>query len=677
MAQTTKLGSASCSLRTFERIRYYNGMQMRVGDFTGEQNYLNGKRQLLNRHIHGWGVVCGLRVEKVGDSGFTISPGVAVDCCGREIVVSAAYKRISLIEMDDFRSELIENPTNEIYLSLEFAECLSDPVAAHFSPSSCADVCDYSRVREGFKVVLNKVGAEPLDEFCSLWNERKTLFGDKTLLNQGFIVERSAPRFVNPGEVFEVRLIVTARQIISTTLTVEVEEKFAPNLSYVQGLGPGNKLTFTLDGTGNAIAQGAVFEKTYLVRAGESPVSFEISANVKINSGTAAAANENSPIQITEEPVNNKIVELFFEQKLNACARCEGDDHSISLAKMTLDQSGKIIGEIEAIPQDQFVYNNKLLYSLIRCAEKRIGRIPQICVKDNDAQVLPAVNCLNFLGGISAVDGGQGQANISANVGDGLTIVADKINANVANGIEIDNQNRIVPDFSTIDEPGKVVESNDPRLKDARPPLAHHPSHEFHGDDKINVNRLEGLLADPQKINVFDENIFVGAPTTLSFSNNFTLTKPSADRIDIEVNIPAPVSSEMASTGTVLFTRIQPGEQRTSSPIQHGLQTNKVAVILGLDMFIPNTGETVVVFRDLQGVFLENAPHLLAAFYEPDSTEGTFQIRFIDRRLSTAPKGAIHYRVRWWAIPQGQVLPEQVVEPVIAINEHDVHADET
>ncbi len=64
-----------------------------------EQVYFNHKRYLVNRLLHGTGIVSGLNIIAVDDQTISLEPGVALDANGREVVVSkpAAYK-LSMIE---------------------------------------------------------------------------------------------------------------------------------------------------------------------------------------------------------------------------------------------------------------------------------------------------------------------------------------------------------------------------------------------------------------------------------------------------------------------------------------------------------------------------------------------------------------------------------------------------
>jgi hypothetical protein len=70
------------------RNRYFYGKLLDVFHFELEQNYFNSKRWLLNRLVTGYGVVCGLNVLLTADKkSIYVTPGVAIDKCGHEIIV--------------------------------------------------------------------------------------------------------------------------------------------------------------------------------------------------------------------------------------------------------------------------------------------------------------------------------------------------------------------------------------------------------------------------------------------------------------------------------------------------------------------------------------------------------------------------------------------------------------
>ncbi|MEO7496036.1 MAG: hypothetical protein ABIT83_18655 [Massilia sp.] len=67
---------------------YYLGKRMTPAAFKTEQDYLVGRRRLINAAIHGWGVVRGLAVSAPADTPgkLAIGAGVALDRHGRELV---------------------------------------------------------------------------------------------------------------------------------------------------------------------------------------------------------------------------------------------------------------------------------------------------------------------------------------------------------------------------------------------------------------------------------------------------------------------------------------------------------------------------------------------------------------------------------------------------------------
>ena len=63
METTTKTHHASCApVPDFTRLKYFYGQMLSAQDFQKEQDYFREKLKLHNRCLHGYGVVCGLRV---------------------------------------------------------------------------------------------------------------------------------------------------------------------------------------------------------------------------------------------------------------------------------------------------------------------------------------------------------------------------------------------------------------------------------------------------------------------------------------------------------------------------------------------------------------------------------------------------------------------------------------
>jgi hypothetical protein len=69
------------------RVNFFDGMLLTAADLAVEQQYHREMRYLHNR-LHGFGTVSGLEVS-VGRGRVRVEPGLAIDRCGREIVVTS------------------------------------------------------------------------------------------------------------------------------------------------------------------------------------------------------------------------------------------------------------------------------------------------------------------------------------------------------------------------------------------------------------------------------------------------------------------------------------------------------------------------------------------------------------------------------------------------------------
>lgn len=77
-------------LRTPTRPSFFDGQLLTAEDLRREQVYQDQRRQLLNLATVGAGVVTGLEVSADPDgTGITVSPGLAIDGLGREIILPA------------------------------------------------------------------------------------------------------------------------------------------------------------------------------------------------------------------------------------------------------------------------------------------------------------------------------------------------------------------------------------------------------------------------------------------------------------------------------------------------------------------------------------------------------------------------------------------------------------
>ncbi len=149
-----------CELPEFERNNFFCGKLMVERDFWADQHYHMGKQRLHTRYLHGWGTVCGLRVEPhphCPDRRVIVSPGLAVDCCGRELFVREPYQveLAPLVEaLPAVESGTVRTPST-VYLCLRYDECFVEPVPALFTECGCSDErCEPNRIRDAVRFAL-------------------------------------------------------------------------------------------------------------------------------------------------------------------------------------------------------------------------------------------------------------------------------------------------------------------------------------------------------------------------------------------------------------------------------------------------------------------------------------------------------------------------------------------
>jgi len=195
MDENTSCQCDVCKVKHFERNHYFQGKLLTARDLADEQKYFNEKRWLINRTVLGWGIVCGLDVcpDKCG---LRIEPGLALDCCGHELLV--CDRRV--VKIEDFvetvgdkrhgashQHHQHEDKPARWVLCLEYRECKVEPCGP-------PDLCDpkqhgYNRIRDDYRLVVRpwkKACPDDHDEDCCPYDD----LGRKTPLHKA-LVERS------------------------------------------------------------------------------------------------------------------------------------------------------------------------------------------------------------------------------------------------------------------------------------------------------------------------------------------------------------------------------------------------------------------------------------------------------------------------------------------------------
>lgn len=146
-----------CDIEPFTRNYYFTGKLLVERDFREEQEYYVDKFRHHDQTLHGWGVVCGLKVKAhqnplCRNRFICIEPGTAIDCCGHEILVhdedcidftqSAAIK--ALVAKNDTASHTLQ-------LCIRYRECPTEQIPVLYDDCGCNETqCAPNRVLESY-----------------------------------------------------------------------------------------------------------------------------------------------------------------------------------------------------------------------------------------------------------------------------------------------------------------------------------------------------------------------------------------------------------------------------------------------------------------------------------------------------------------------------------------------
>lgn len=339
----------------FERNKYFYGKLLSVDDFDSEQRYMNDKRRIINRLIHGTGVVCGMNVVLVDDITISVENGFALDFSGREIVIEQPVtKKLSLIDgFNDYTEQ--DEANNNLYLCIEYDEKEKDVVhSIAGAKASSGSNAEYNKYAEGYHLYLTK--AEPENENSdveSLYEETKTIFW-----KNGIRIKQTVPKIINGNQEFEVKITVEkmgqtepiafSYNLSSTCLqdgtdtTIrfnEADYKKSTKYEFTKKL-----KTLLVD---DVTVRLSVVENSFQLTVGAAPISDK--------------AKGFNTINIITGNVKNEIIDRYYKGAMDNVLR-NTNQQAIYLAKLSIIRAGAsyTIDSIEPMPFNQYVFNNTL-----------------------------------------------------------------------------------------------------------------------------------------------------------------------------------------------------------------------------------------------------------------------------------------------------------------------------
>ncbi|MEJ8546910.1 hypothetical protein [Brevibacillus borstelensis] len=345
----------------YERNLFFKGKLLTVRDFESEQRYFNDKRRLINRLIHGGGVVCGLQVVAVDEKQISVEAGVALDYLGREIVVPDPVK-LKLSMMDGFSNN---DYAKNVYVCLAYDEKGKEQVFS-VAEAGGQEVSEYNRIAEGYTLFIREEAPHPASfERGGLTEQRVLVYQDSQLR-----IWQASPRYVNPGEIFELRVHV--EKTVQTPRVQFQYELDAPELTVLEGEG------------GRICFQERVDSKqtdcvaSFRLRAGlqSGAVSLGVKGGrAEVRLGDRLVQVELSTagkLEITPEDIEERILSDYYSQKLDKITELN-DYPCIYLAKVCLLQmnASYVIEKVVPVPFEEYVYTPSLLQQLGQARSKQ------------------------------------------------------------------------------------------------------------------------------------------------------------------------------------------------------------------------------------------------------------------------------------------------------------------
>ncbi|MBR3008289.1 MAG: hypothetical protein IKH70_06785 [Stomatobaculum sp.] len=333
----------------FERNQYYYGKLMTQQDFVSEQKYMNDKRRLINRFLHGTGVVSGLQVVRMDEKSFSVEAGLALDEVGREILVSQPAV-LRLDQMDGYEQLQEQSSSDAAYLCIAYQE---EDVYPSRGMGAGKQGQVYEKIREGYRLYLT---SDPYEEdgdtLASMADLRLTIFE-----NEEMAVTQLMPAFVQAGERFDIIVRIEAKKAVNDlalSFTESLICLLCDGKDILQGSWSGSlkeagdraELRFPMEAFSVENGMGELILPPY---------------RLKITQGGRDLHSRNEirgKIRISSRDTYRELVESYFQNGMNHILGTSYP-RGIYLAKFYLVPTGHgfLLERVETVPFEQRVYS--------------------------------------------------------------------------------------------------------------------------------------------------------------------------------------------------------------------------------------------------------------------------------------------------------------------------------
>lgn len=357
----------------FERNRYFYGKLLTVDDFETEQKYMNDKRRMGNRFLHGCGVAAGFHVVAVDERTISVENGFALDFAGREIVLDEpVIKKLALFEGFEEMMEEEEEELSYLYLCLEYGEREVDAVHNMTGMSSQADnKAEYSKYKEGCRIFLSN--QEPEQGGAGIGN----LYKSETTVfwQEGVRITQSVAKYAMSSGTIEVDILVEklgeqnpisfSYEAVLNCLTYEGRNRLLVAFSETDyEKATRYELHYTLEASAVNGVKGSIeaASDSFSMKIGDNPIFAKIQGR--------------SYVQIMQESPEQQMLDTYYKSAMENIIK-HTYQQSIYLARISVIKAGEVyvIENIENMPFRQYVHNNVLASATSRIFSKELREI--------------------------------------------------------------------------------------------------------------------------------------------------------------------------------------------------------------------------------------------------------------------------------------------------------------
>ena len=383
-------------LYPFERNKYYYGMLLSVEDFNSEQKYMNDKRRLINRLVHGTGVVSGLNVVAIDDQTVSVESGLAFDNTGREIIVETPVtKKLSMLK--GYETAMSRGSNAYVYLCLEYSE---EEKGNSFDISSADGSVVHDKIKEGYSLYLTS--SEPddrIDPVKDIYEQTTTIYSDGKLRIRHII-----PRFVNSDSMLELRV------------EIETFTKQYAAFSYDAQL-----ICLTDDSDDDSVLT-VRFNEMLFEKKGKYTLTYKLKAGNVVNTKgivkvdpslftltydkipVEASASGTSETNIIKGDLREAIISASYGRDMDSLFRAALGQR-LYLARINLVNAGDtaVIESVRNVPFGQYVLSNDLQNALL-CLDRPADSGNAQLSDNNNAPEIPKASERDIAGGICRID---------------------------------------------------------------------------------------------------------------------------------------------------------------------------------------------------------------------------------------------------------------------------------